>query len=136
MSNVGFSGTRHGMTEVQLTKVSEIIRDRAKRLSHGDCIGSDAQAHAIAFNARIPIHLHPPENEVLRAFCSGAEVEYEPKPYNDRNRDIVDKNDFLLAAPDLRSANTKSGTWSTIRYAMKRGKPVYVVFPDGSSEER
>ena len=51
-----------------------------------------------------------------------------PKPYLDRNRDIVDACEVLLATPDG-PERLRSGTWSTVRYARKIGKPVEVRLP-------
>lgn len=31
---------------------------------------------------------------------------------------------------------TQSGTWSTVRYAVKVGKPVTICYPDGRLESR
>ncbi len=37
----------------------------------------------------------------------------------------------LGACPRSAEEETRSGTWPTVRYARKQGKPVYLVLPDG-----
>jgi len=93
---------------------------------HGDCEGADQQAHEIAESLYIPIFIHPPTNPVARAFCSGAFVILKPKPYLERNHDIVDAVDFMLAAPKGPEV-LRSGTWATIRYAKQINKPLLIL---------
>ena len=79
--------------------------------------------------------VHPPENDRYRAHCIGIENR-EPKGYLERNCDIVDESAILLALPKrkevamiferhvpLKPSETplRSGTWSTVRYALRRG---------------
>ncbi|MFG1462278.1 hypothetical protein V5F77_05190 [Xanthobacter sp. DSM 24535] len=127
---IGFTGSREGMTKVQADKVALIIAQAAE-WHHGQCIGSDAQTHAIARDLMVPIVMHPPTCAVLMADCPGAYATRDPRPYLDRNRDIVDETDELVAAPHGPEVN-KSGTWATIRYAKGRGRKVTTIWPDGS----
>ena len=100
---------------------------------HGDCQGSDEQAHGIASRAGYNILIHPPDEERLRAFCEGAFSVLEPKPYRERNLRIVEKSHILLACPKgLADDEPRSGTWATIRTANNLGVPVRVIMPDGS----
>ena len=41
-------------------------------------------------------------------------------PYLERNKNIVNAVDFIIAAPDG-PEKVRSGTWSTVRYAKKVG---------------
>jgi hypothetical protein len=50
------------------------------------------------------------------------------REYLQRNRDIVDATDVLLAAPDG-PERVRSGTWSTVRYAYRAGRGVLLVMP-------
>ncbi len=98
---------------------------------HGDCIEADEFAHHIVREftaARITIH--QPESDAKRAFCGGDEYR-DPLPYLDRNKALVDASQALLAMPHGEE-ELRSGTWSTIRYAHKRGKPVIIFWPDGA----
>jgi hypothetical protein len=61
----------------------------------------------------------------------------EPKPYLDRDRDIVDATDLLIATPfhaytEAHLNYAAGGTWYTVRYAINRGKPVKLIDPDGT----
>lgn len=133
---IGFTGTRKGMTENQAAGVTRAVMDLAFRYGeelmefhHGDCMGADAQINAVlkrGFPFGIKRVSHPPANSSLRAFCEVHEAR-EPKEYLARNRDIVTETDCLIAAPGEGSR----GTWYTVRYAEKVGKPVTVVRPDG-----
>jgi len=45
----------------------------------------------------------------------------------------VDETEWLWAIPGEFKEVLRSGTWSTIRYARKKGKKVLIIWPDGSS---
>ena len=127
---VGFTGTQIGMTPFQLKRVRKILTDLApKALHHGDCVGADAEAHEIALSLDIPIIGHPPLKSSKQAFCRGFEELRDPKPYLERNHDIVDECHVLIAAPATPHQRRRSGTWATYRYAHKTWKPTYLVYP-------
>ena len=121
---LGFTGSQGGMDEGQIDRVRDLI-GQATELHHGDCIGSDAQAHVIAMTLGVRTVIHPPDDGRKRAFCQADEAR-EPRPYLVRNRNIVDATDALIAAPDG-PERRRSGTWATIRYARKIGKPVTII---------
>lgn len=127
---VGFTGTRLGMSEEQLTVVESLIRNY-DWLHHGDCFGADAEAHLIAVRLGLQTKAHPPRCSTLRAFCR-ADVTADPKPYLVRDRDIVDETAALIATPAHRKQT--GGTWATISFARAAGKPVTIVFPDGTAQ--
>lgn len=54
-----------------------------------------------------------------------------PRPYLDRNHDIVDATDVLIAVPNSVKEELRSGTWATIRYAKRTKQPLMVIPPDG-----
>ena len=62
----------------------------------------------------------------MRAFCIGTIVK-EPQPYLQRNHNIVNECDMLVAFPSTSNEVLRSGTWSTIRYAKKAKKPVEII---------
>jgi hypothetical protein len=128
--HVGFTGTRHGMTSYQREVVAKLL-EGCEWLHHGDCLGSDVQAHGLAMEMRIRTAIHPPTNESQRAFCAG-QLFLPPLGYLARNRAIVNATGRLIATPHGYEEEMRSGTWSTIRFAHGVGKPVTIVFPDGS----
>lgn len=121
------------MTDEQKEAVTRRLKG-VSEFHHGDCVGADAEAHDIAYDVHQPvIVVHPPLNEKGRAFKQG-DVILPQREYQDRNHDIVDATDYLIATPDSYTEKFRgSGTWATIRYAVKKGKTVYVIYPDGST---
>lgn len=141
MTRIGFTGTREGMTDQQKIfleayfKIVKSLQEADFCFHHGDCLGADEQAHRIFYDkidGRL-IYLHPPQNDKLRAKTNSECYHvYPTKQYLQRNHDIVDATDYLIAAPKEAEETLKSGTWATIRYAEKQKKNVIIVRPDGS----
>jgi hypothetical protein len=140
MIHIGFTGTQLGMTEAQRATVHRLLLELgATDLGHGDCIGADDQADQIARELGLRRHLHLPNKKEKMALCIPAEgdVVHPPKSYLVRNRDIVDACEALIAAPKEMTETLRSGTWSTVRYCRRLGKPLYIVWPEGTvSEEK
>jgi hypothetical protein len=133
MTSIGFTGARQGMTEAQKSALGDLLDGGAGEFHHGDCIGADSQAHDIADECGYSIILHPPTNSSQRAWREVPKhMERPEKPYLDRNKDIVRETASLIAAPAEPEEQLRSGTWSTVRFARKQGKPVFVILPDGS----
>ena len=137
---LGFTGTQVGMTELQREALIRVLRVYdITEFHHGDCIGADAQAHeSVVTHTSSRIVIHPPADERKRAWCHTKVVAttvsvLAPKPYLDRNKDIVNASEGMLAAP-RGPEELRSGTWSTIRYARKCSKKVLIVWPDGTEE--
>ena len=137
---VGFTGTREGCTTAQGGSLELILRERLAApgsvLHQGCCVGADAQAVAIArrlFGGDVVIVGHPCDWAAMQD--KDAVATSHPirpcRPPLVRNRTIVDECEVLVACPSGPEV-VRSGTWSTIRYARKVGKPVIIVFPDGS----
>jgi hypothetical protein len=119
------------MTEAQWAALWQLLVARAPgELHEGDCIGSDAQAATAARATGFRIIGHPPTNESKRAFF--AADEWRPAAdYLVRNHNIVDASEQLIATPGEFTEVLRSGTWSTVRYARKQRKPVWMILPDG-----
>lgn len=134
MNHIGFTGTRHGMTDAQRTKVRELVEGFAKQglgtAHHGDCVGSDEEFHKIADTCGLDLEGHPPLDSSLRAFCS-FDTERAPSEFLVRNRCIVDACAVVIATPFEALEQQRGGTWSTIRYA-RRTRKARVVLPDGT----
>lgn len=132
--HVSFTGTRNGMTRRQKIGVRGLLR-ASDIFHHGDCDGSDEEAHDIALDIGCDIEIHPPEDSKLRAFCKGAKKVHPVKPYLVRNKDMVRVCNVLIATPEGPEIE-RSGTWSTIRYADKRKCHVIIIYPNGDVEHR
>lgn len=152
---LGFTGTSQGMTQRQQATVRYLFSKLVLTvLHHGDCVGADAQAHQLAIDLSAQVIIHPPSDPKLRAFC--AEVRYystdeifsrsstdsyirPPKTYLARNRDIVKEGvDGIIGAPKDFMAPTNlrgQGTWTTIGYARKAKRRLWIVVPDGTFRE-
>lgn len=133
---IGFTGNRYGMSGHQKNRFLSFLFHLDKKnyfqFHHGDCLGADEDAHNIVNNhikknmILANIIIHPPENEKLRAFCKNDELSIKkPKPYLERNQDIVDSSDILIACPNGEETE-RSGTWSTIRYARKLRRVILI----------
>jgi len=129
---IGFTGTRAGMTEAQKKVVARLLEEhKPSEVHHGDCIGADAHFHELARD--IPRVGHPASGVGdQRAFCQNLSRTYESKPPLERNHDIVNASDFLIATPKESREVLRSGTWATIRYALKANKLVHIILPDGT----
>ncbi len=120
----GFTGTQNGMTLKQKLMLVDVLDGlRVTKLHHGDCIGADEEAHILArYIFKMDVVVHPPDNDSKRAFCKGAVEVRDAKPYLERNDDIAEEGEVLIAAPKEYVEIQRSGTWATIRYARKKGK--------------
>lgn len=136
---IGFTGTRNGMTPPQRASVRQVLLHHlvsnpgtSMRALHGDCVGADADFHALAREQGIEVCCRPCTFDGMRA-RSGAPELAPPKPPMQRNRDIVADADLMIACPPNHTPIKRgSGTWATIGFAQRAGKPLTIVFPDGS----
>ncbi len=139
MTNIGFTGTRKGMTteqRLELFSQMEMHVCDGAIARHGDCVGADYEFHHLALTLGFLVTLHPPDYDGLRAFCKGAEHEEDPRPYLVRNRDIVKGSDLMFATPGTSSEVRRSGTWDTIRYAKESRCSLIIIYPNGSTGSR
>lgn len=129
---VGFTGTRDGMTPQQRRVVEGILHELdPSAIRHGDCRGADAEFHDLARELTLYVIIHPPTNPKDRAWCTGDEL-LPMKPYLERNKDIVDGSEIMIATPKEMHEQRRGGTWSTIRYARLQQVPLFIVFRDGT----
>lgn len=118
------------MTSAQKSTLLHLLQQmQPHEFHHGDCIGADAEAHEIARALGAKIHIHPPIMLALRARTTG--FLYPPKHYHERNEDIVNSTDLLLAAPKGREQPRSGGTWWTIKYAGRQKKRIIIIYPEG-----
>ena len=128
---IGFTGTRRGMTPAQASSLRSLLRESRAVLHHGDAVGADAEAHELAVELGLRIVIHPPRDGRQRAYKSAADVR-DPKHFLARNKRIVRETEALIAMPAEAEEQLRSGTWSTIRYARKVGRTVFIILPDGT----
>lgn len=131
--HIGMTGTREGMTDAQKRVFDSYLRNWRGACSvfhHGDCIGADAEGHQMAKELGYDVVIHPPEKNEVRAYCLSEHM-WPEKGYFARNRDIVDCSEYMLATP-VTNFETKGGTWYTINYAKKKGKHLWIIYPDGT----
>lgn len=136
---IGFTGTRDGMTEGQkaaLRRTLEREFEEGAWFHHGDCVGADEQAHDIALGLGYFIAVHPPSRADRRAFKAGHQM-YKPRPYLSRNADIVEMSHLVIAAvKGPERSQPRSGTWSTVRHAIRRERMVRILEPNGDTSTR
>jgi hypothetical protein len=150
MIELGFTGTRHGMTDAQreaFRKVFWELPDRVGRFNHGACKGADAEAAAIVrgFHLGTNIAAYPgrgahdeegDENPWLdKEALNDADEIHPTKTHFARNRDIVNAVDVLIACPPCKPLPSSGGTAYTVTFARKSGKRVIIVWPDGTVED-
>ena len=142
---IGFTGTRNGMTGAQSQRFYVWLNNvkwKEVILHHGCCIGADEDAHNL-FQQLLEhrkdrsgyTSQHPPLNRIaisLNLPFRNGDTTFPSKPYLQRNHDIVDACGILIATPGQVNEVLRSGTWATIRYAKKQGKPVRIIQPDGT----
>lgn len=134
--HIGFTGTQKGLAPAQANQLKLRLHEFQKQcigplwFHHGDCIGADTDADAIAKELGYLIHVHPPTNVSKRAFCNADRRSIE-LPYMARNQVIVDSSRFMFACPKGFEEEHRSGTWATIRRARNRIIPLTIIWPDG-----
>lgn len=135
--HIGFTGTQHGMTDVQAERVAALVQHRDFYAHHGCCVGADEQFDMIvrlAKNFRGVVHhpCDPPDKQMtIRPDLLRDAVRPIRKPLV-RNMDIVIESHVMIGAPREMRPQRRSGTWTTIGYAREAKKPMWIVFPNGS----
>ncbi len=111
---IGFTGTRHGLTDAQaaalirwINRPCRIIARPGKSAKGGDNEWLDEDSLAISDEV-MPVETH---------FA--------------RNRAIVEACEALIACPVAKPLPDSGGTAYTIQRAKHRGKTVFIVWPDG-----
>lgn len=126
------TGNRVGISNEALVSLKSFLNTNdITEAHHGDCIGADEHFHNEVAERNINIVIHPPKNDDGRAFCKGNSMT-ERKGHIRRNKDLVDETDILIAFPPTDFYVEGSGSWSTIKYAEKKKKEHYIIFPNGS----
>lgn len=133
--HLSITGTKHGATQLQLHRATLTLQQKYDEgfrwLHHGRCKGADVEVAAIAQRLGFKTIGHP---GTTKAWQADDFVDYytrDFKPNLERNHDIVDEGEYLLALPRGGVEELRSGTWATIRYARKLGRPMGIIKPNG-----
>jgi predicted Rossmann-fold nucleotide-binding protein len=132
---LGVTGSREGMTLSQLTTFLRMIeKEDFEELHQGCCNGADEMAVIACYDKNIKIIGHPPTNhkELSETAVEKSSELMAEKEYLQRNKDIVDSSDILIAFPKGTQEETRSGTWSTVRYARKKNARIVIIYPNGA----
>lgn len=134
ISKLGFTGTRVGMSKEQWLGCVSFIQLQVATgatIHHGSCRGSDEQFGWIAHTNRLFVVVHPPYDPKWRSYCYYDEMR-DPKAYLERDYEIVDETEYMLATPNRTHPMPYGGTDSTLRYAASLGRPGTVILPRGT----
>lgn len=138
------SGTQQGMSKLQSERVivalsklalAHLTHTPITEVHHGCCVGADEQMHELIRRhfPSIKIHGHPSDipEKTQWDILEDCDVKNPPAPPLTRNKWMIDVSYYLIAAPMQPRNVTRSGTWATIRYALKKLNPVNIyVFPN------
>ncbi len=135
---LGFTGSRYGLQPAQGGSLARLLRlaQGVTEFHHGCCKGGDTEA-VTHLNYWIPdakIVGHPSNLEKwTHPTALGLSHELlPPKPPLERNLDIVNAAEWIIACPSGPEQFQGSGTWATIRTARKAKKVITLIWPDGS----
>ncbi len=148
---IGFTGTRKGLTPKQRATLREELAETlisAHKLSskimpllvHGGCVGADDEADDLANELGIRRNIYPATAQFSDPDCHFRIMDRKNSSWKfmppdlplARNQHIVDNSGVLIACPNTRFEQIRSGTWSTVRYAKRIERSVIIIFPDGS----
>lgn len=146
METIGFTGTRH-LRGPDWDRISGVVAAQTRVgdvLITGACVGADI---AVAFSARElgrTVHTVVPANRAQVhpewwRHCTTHEEMPVGTDYRARNERIVDLSDRLIAFPEYperHPQSRRSGTWMTVRIALRNGKlvTIYVLNQEGIEE--
>jgi predicted Rossmann fold nucleotide-binding protein DprA/Smf involved in DNA uptake len=143
---IGFTGTRFGLTPAQGAALADVVLRPAcyyaERHLNGGCRGADREMFAYLLGLDGVIEVLPGSVEQAawaeeqRASLLGRRyIIHEVEPYLARDLKIALRCNRLIACPGTATEQLRSGTWATVRYARKAGKPITLVLPDGQVVE-
>lgn len=145
---LGFTGTRKGIATAQSRVLREMLMDplmEPARVMHGGAIGADAEFdEAVTAVFGLAHYDHPDDGVVCEVYPATVErfsfwrwrdrafrFAHSPMEPLKRNRIIVNRSDQMIACPAEAEEQPRGRTWSTIRYALRVGKPVTIICPSG-----
>lgn len=144
--NVGFTGSRVGMSLAQRTTFARVIHGLdIDEFHHGNAIGADREAATLMYDLEwvdrqtgdrwVSIVAHPCSIRSQQCAPPIGDVVLPPRPPLARSRDIVDASRLLIACPVTMQEEERSGTWTTVAYARRNNKRWFIIWPDGTTTE-
>jgi len=140
---VGFTGTRRGMTAAQKIVTFDLLRQiddtfqETIVVHHGCCIGSDEEFAEKCDSMGFDVIGHPPTvTSFMSRRATDLSILRAPAPYAIRNQAIVDASGVMIATPRESQPQPVGGTWMTIRMALRALRAsklvrLHVIGPDG-----
>lgn len=138
LPQIGFTGTRHGMTPSQRSAVTAIVQEVARGAGfvahHGDCVGADAEFHDLCRMEPLSvIVVHPgPLDDLPGQAGRIGDSRREPLSHMRRNKNIVMVSTVMIAAPFEMTEQAHGGTWRTIEMARRAKRPLAIIWRDGA----
>lgn len=135
---LGFTGTRRGMTPAQRDALARCVAALPARAVHGGAVGADEEFNGFLIQAGMRpenIDVYPASVGRWLLWSDVGCTTYSVAPPLVRNRIIVRRCDYLVAAPATADEVVRSGTWATVRRARKVGRPIVILLPDGGVRE-
>jgi hypothetical protein len=134
---LGFTGTRKGLSKAQRSALPyALCAIRADQVIHGGAMGADTEFGTWTGSVEVVIYPASAERyEYWRCVQSPWLTINPPIKPLVRNVIIANRCDHLLACPAEMVEQQRSGTWATVRYARKAGKPITLLLPDGSIQK-
>ena len=146
---IGATGTRESVSNAQRAWVYQTFEDGVadgsiRRVHHGACTGADEFIHEAAIECGLFVEVWPPiKTNYLSAQCLYGHrlvTVHRAMPYLNRDREIVKAGtDGLIALPKQDaepSPESWGGTWYTVNFAVRIGRPVRICYPNGRTELR
>jgi hypothetical protein len=132
--HLGYTATREQINPWQSGTVENLLRYHFAigftEFHHGDCVGGDDFAARVAYSLGYRVISHPPLHSGLRAYAP-AHFVHDPKPYHERNSDIVSSCSGAIGVPNTNTPRPRSGTWCTLVKLSSANIPYWVVSPSG-----
>jgi hypothetical protein len=120
---IAITGSREGLTDWQRAALTKALRrPTVTGIVHGDCVGADAEADAVAASLGLPRWCYPSNAWLYRANTHATKLA-DPAPPLVRNEWIVRDGAAVVALPRPSSR----GTWHAVRIAQRLGKALLVL---------
>lgn len=139
---LGFTGTRQGLSVRQKFGLGIALPVVPDQLVHGGAVGADTEFdqwfRRAAWSTILSVDIFPADEERRQFWLRKYGIElpwltiHQAMLPLDRNELIVQRCNHLLACPFEPTEQLRGGTWATVRYARKLGRPITLLLPDGT----